>query len=139
MKKPVIIDIPMKMQKFFGVKGKMLLPEIEMVEGLICLIPLGKIATIGTLANKMAKDFNTDVSCPMRTGNAVKKIIERFSSNSFDNSLPYWRVVKKNKEIINSNYYELCASKLEDEGFKLSYPKSGKIKLNFEVTDLFVF
>jgi len=139
MKKPVIIDIPAKMEKFFGGKGKMLHPEIEMVEDLIRLIPLGKIATIDTLAHKMAQDVGVDVSCPMRTGNAVKKIMEIFSNNDSDDSIPYWRVVKKNKEVINSNCYERCASKLADDGFKLSYPKSGKINVKFTEDELFVF
>jgi len=139
MKKLIIIDIPETMEKFFGGKGKMLHPEIEMVEDLVRLIPLGKIATIDTLAKKMAKDCSVAISCPMRTGNAVKKIIEKFSGDNYDDTIPYWRVVKKNKELINSKSYELCASKLEDEGFKLSYPKSGKIKAHFESVELFRF
>lgn len=138
MKKPIIVPIPVKMEKFLGTKGNILHPEIEMVKDLIRLIPLGKIATIDTLAKKMAQDFGADVSCPMRTGSAVKKIINQFSSNNSE-SLPYWRVVKKNKELINSNSYEICALKLEDEGFKLSYLKSNKIKVNFDNVDLFLF
>jgi len=139
MKQPVIIDIPEKMEKFFGRKGKMLHPELFMVEALVRLIPLGKIVTIDTLANKMAKDFGADISCPMRTGNAIKKIIEKFSSGNSNDNIPYWRIVKKDRMIISSKSYELCASKLEDEGFKLSYMKSGKIKVNFELTKLFKF
>ncbi|GAA3590220.1 MGMT family protein [Flavivirga amylovorans] len=140
MIKPKIVDIPEKMEKFFGGKGKMLHPEISMIEALMRIIPLGRIATIDTLAKKMAKDFGVDVTCPMRTANGIKKITEMLSEEKSNNKIPYWRVVKKNREIINSKYVEVCASKLEDEGFKLSYPKSsGNIKVNFSTEELFTF
>lgn len=139
MKKPVIVDIPEKMEKFFGIKGKMLHPDILMVENLVRLIPLGKITTVDALAKKMAKDFKADISCPLRTENAVKKIIEKCADNASCDKLPFWRVVKKDKTIINSKNQELCSSKLKDDGFTLLYQKSGKIKVDFELSKLFSF
>ena len=139
MRKITIVDIPKKMERYFGGKGKMLHPNIDMVEDLVRLIPFGKITTIEGLAKKLASDFETDVTCPMRTGNAIKKITERYLGDVSNNEVPYWRIVKKNQEIINSKYVALCASKLEDEGFSLSYLKSKKIKVNFNNDKLFAF
>ena len=67
----------------------------------------------------------------MRTLNAIKKIIEMYSKDNLSPEMPFWRVVKKDKTLIDSKNYKLCATKLKDEGFALSYPKPGKIKVDF--------
>ena len=137
MTKSKIVNIPEKMEKFYG-KGTMLHPSIEAVEELVKTIPKGYVATIDTLAKRLAKDFDTDVTCPMRTGNAIKKIAERhFENNDF--KTPFWRVIRSNKLIIKSKNYELSASQIEDEGFSLEYAKSEAIKVVFEDDKLFVF
>lgn len=138
MKTPVIVDIPEKMEKFFGQKGTMLHPEMDRIENLIRLVPQGKFVTLNTLTNKMAKDVHADVVCPMRTVNAVKKIIEKYVDNSND-SVPFWRVVNNNHEIINSKYHDHCISKLEDEGFRLSHAKPNKIMVDLDNAQLFIF
>uniref|UniRef100_UPI003F5CE552 hypothetical protein n=1 Tax=Maribacter litoralis TaxID=2059726 RepID=UPI003F5CE552 len=79
MTKSKIVDIPTKMEKFYG-KGKMLHPSVEEIEELVKTIPKGFVATIDALAKRLATDFGTDVTCPMRTGNGIKKIAERYSN-----------------------------------------------------------
>lgn len=116
----------------------MLHPSLSEIEGLISLIPSNKVTTINHIASFLAKNHGTDVTCPMRTGNAIKKITNRFSLENLDDNLPFWRVVRSDK-IIKSKNFEQWASIIEDEGFELSYTKSGNIKVKFNSDDVFSF
>lgn len=138
MDKSKIVTIPVKMEKFYG-KGKMLHPNLEDVEELVRTIPKGQIATIETLCKKLSNNYGTDVTCPMRTGNAIKKISENYSVDNIDESVPFWRVVKTDKMTIKLKTPEFWATKIEDEGFDLSFTKSGAIKVNFDSNALFRF
>ena len=138
MTKSKIVDIPSKMEKFYG-KGKMLHPSIEEIENLIKTIPICSVATIDALAKRLSTDFGTNVTCPMRTGNAIKKIAERYSNDNVDHKIPFWRVIRSNKMVIKSKNFELWASKIEDEGFKLLFPKPGSIKLDIDSNKMFNF
>jgi len=104
-----IVTIPVKMEKFYG-KGKMLHPSMEEVEELIKIIPKGFLATIDSLSKRLAKDSGTDVACPMRTGNAIKKISERYSNDNIDFKLPFWRVIRSNKQVVKTKNFEFWAS-----------------------------
>lgn len=138
MSKSKIVNIPVKMERYFG-KGTMLHPNIEAIEELIKTIPKGKIATIDTLCKKLADDFGTAVTCPMRTGNAIKKISEEYSKTHINENVPFWRVVRPNKMLIKSKESEFWASKIEDEGFTLQFTKSNEIKIDFDSDTLFQF
>ena len=138
MQKPKIINIPPKMEKYYG-KGTMLHPTISEIEELISLIPSNKITTINHIASYLAKNHGTDVTCPMRTGNAIKKIANRFTSENLDENLPFWRVVKSDHMMIKSKNYEQWASLIEDEGFELSFTKSGNIQVKFDADAVFSF
>jgi alkylated DNA nucleotide flippase Atl1 len=138
MNKSKIVDIPSKMEKYYG-KGKMLHPSIEVVEDVLRYIPQGKISTIDLVCKKLATDFGTDVTCPMRTGNNLKKIALNYSDGTIDNNFPFWRVIRTDKMMIKFQNYEFWASKLEDEGFILSFSKSGNIKVDFQSDSLFDF
>lgn len=132
-----IIDIPTKMEKFYG-KGKMLHPSLELVELLIKRIPQGKISTIDLLAKKLANDFNVDITCPMRTGNIIKKLAKYFPIME-DSPTPYWRVIKKDEFLIKTGNLEDCAAQLEEEGFELFFKNEDKIKVNFGSNQLYTF
>ena len=131
-------DIPVKMEKFYG-KGKMLHPSIEDVEQLVKTIPKGSVTTIEAIGKRLAIDFGTKVTCPMRAGNSIKKIADRYLTETVNNQVPFWRVIRTNKLLVKSKNYELSASKIEDEGFTLLYEKSGAIKLDVEADNFFVF
>ncbi len=133
-----IVDIPIKMEKFYG-KGTMLHPSVEDVQELVKTIPNGFVASIATLSKRLSKDFDTDVTCPMRTGNAIKKIAERYSNDTIDFKIPFWRVIRSDKFIIKSKNYEFCASQIENEGFKLLFTNSGSIKVNTDSSRMFFF
>lgn len=138
MTKSKIVTIPTKMEKFYG-KGTMLHPAIEDIEELVKTIPYGSVATIDAISKRLAKDFGTDVTCPMRTGNVIKKIAERYSNDTIDFKIPFWRVIRSDKMILKSKNFEFWASQLEDEGFKLSFTKSGSIKLDVDSSSMFLF
>ena len=133
-----IVDIPIKMEKFYG-KGTMLHPSITAVEELIKMIPLGYLSTIDSLAKRLAKDFGTHVTCPMRTGNAIKKISEGHSIHTIDSQIPFWRVIRSDKQVVKTKNFEFWASKIEDEGFTLLFTKSGAIKVDIDSSRMFVF
>lgn len=133
-----IVSIPVKMEKFYG-KGTMLHPSKEVIEELVKKIPRGSLASIDALCKRLAKDTGVNVTCPMRTGNAIKKISEQYSATYVDTNIPFWRVIKSNKQIVKSKNYELWASKIEDEGFELVYTKSGVIKVNVDDSKMFTF
>ncbi len=122
-----IVPIPEKMQKFYGT-GTMLHPDKEMVAELVQEIPFGKVATIDTICAKMAKQQNTDVACPMRTGNFVKALTEMYSDK--ETLIPYWRVIRNNHLLINSPLTEKCAELLIQEGFNLQQNSKGVYKVN---------
>lgn len=132
-----IVDVPVTMEKFFG-KGKMLHPSLKLVESVVNTIPRGQVSTINILAKKLAKDFNVDVTCPMRFGNHIKKLAKQFPDLD-SSTVPYWRVLRANETLVKTENYEACASKLEDEGFELSFKKPDQIKVIFDKDALFTF
>ena len=133
-----IVNIPVKMEKFYG-KGKMLHPSIDDVEALLKMVPKGKITTIEALAKRLAQNFGTDVTCPMRTGNAIKKISDRYVDENFDEQIPFWRVIRSNQQLIKSKNYERSAAQIETEGFELTYLKSKEVKVSYSEDQLFLF
>lgn len=132
MKSPKIVPVPEKMEKYFG-RGTMLHPDIQMIEGLIEKIPKGKITTINSLAKRLSDDFETDVTCPMRTGNHLKKL------SKIPSKLPFWRVIRTDGKMIKLDNYEHWATILEKEGFKLQFTKSYEIKVLAQDNQIFQF
>lgn len=117
------VAIPSKMEKFYGA-GTMLHPDKESVEELLAIVPLGKVATIDSICQKLARDNQTNVTCPMRTGNFVKRIIE--SSYNEETDLPFWRIIRKNYMLINSELINECADRLREEGFEVRQNSKGE-------------
>lgn len=129
-----IVSIPQKMEKYYG-KGTMLHPELDRVRELVNQIPRGKVATIDLLAKKMADDVGADVTCPMRTGNAIKRLAGDFHEELNDPT-PFWRVIRTDKALVKTGAYDFCAAKLEEEGFELNYVNNDTIKVKLEPSDL---
>ncbi len=115
----------------------MLHPDKEMIESVIKEIPAGKIATIDSLCDRLARDYDTNVTCPMRTTNFVKTIAE-IRSRSHE-SIPFWRVVRKNYLLINSPLTALCAENLEKEGFQVNQNSKGEFKVQNPEDQLLTF
>lgn len=130
------VAIPKKMQKLYGI-GTMLHPDKEMIESMVKEIPVGRVATIDLLCDRLARDHNTNVTCLMRTTNFLKAIIETHLNNS--ESIPFWRVIRKNHMLINSPFTKLCVENLEKEGFKVNQTSKGEFKVEYPDNRLFSF
>lgn len=72
MKEFKIVPIPPKMEKYYGT-GTILHPSLSEIEELVRQIPERKVTTINHLTHYLAKTHDTDTTCPLRTGNAIKK------------------------------------------------------------------
>ena len=92
---PKIVQVPPKMSRFGN--GTMLIPTPKLVDDLIRKVPKGKLVTVGELRRKLAKDFGTDVTCPLTTGIFVRiaaEAAEEDRANGKKRITAYWRVVK---------------------------------------------
>jgi len=136
-KKPNIIAIPPKMEKFYGT-GTMLHPTKENIIDLLDQIPIGKVTTIDLLGKKLAHIYETDVTCPMRLGNGIKQIAKKYPQVTFDTP-PYWRVIKKDHYLIKTDNCAHCAAQLKEEGLALHYTSDDKIRILLKDIQLFDF
>lgn len=131
-----IVDVPDSWARRIG-HGKMLVPTPLLVDKVIRGIRKGKLLTVNNIREKLADEFNADLTCPLTTGIflviaahtaeedklAGKKVIS-----------PYWRVVK-NDGSLNPKFpggIERQAAYLEQEGFSII---KGKGKGTLRVKD----
>ena len=91
----IIVDISESRERFFGCSGKMLIPCPATVEAMIQEIPLNTLTTTGLIQKELAKRHEVQVTCPSAIRKAIKAIANTPSKN-----VPYWRVLKKNGELI---------------------------------------
>ncbi len=138
MNRSNIVTIPPKMERYYG-KGTMLHPAHELVEEAIERIPEGKVATIDALCRKLAQDSGTTVTCPMRTGNAIKRMAQQTVDGQNDNLPPVWRMLRKDHTMLKLQNLPFWAAKLEEEGQRLEFVKGEKIKVFITVDNLFEF
>lgn len=127
-----IVSIPKTMEKFFGCSGKMLKPSPNTVAALIKKIPEGRVATLDALCKMLAQKFKTEVACPATTEKSLcLAAIESVTKNT---DLPYWRVVKKNGELIRKlpNGIEAQAAILMKEGHTILSSSKSKSVEDFE-------
>ncbi|NRB50013.1 MAG: MGMT family protein [Saprospiraceae bacterium] len=121
-----IVDIPPKMERYYGV-GKMLHPHREMIIELIEAIPPGQIMTMDQFCQQLAKQAGTEAACPMRTSHQLKKMAEVAEIRLEELQIPFWRVVRKNRSLLNTTNKVFAAAKLEEEGIQLRYGSKGEI------------
>lgn len=93
-----IVEIPKTMEKYFGCSGKMLKPSPRTVAALIQTIPKGRVATMDAVCKKLAQKYKTEVACPATTEKSL--CMAAAESVEQNTGLPYWRVLKKNGELI---------------------------------------
>lgn len=136
MKKPKVVNVPEKMRKFYG-EGTMLHPSIEEVGEQIKQIPTGELMRLDQLCKSLAHKFKTDVTCPMRTGNAIKKMAEQFDKLEEEHDFPFWRVIRSNNLLIKSKNIDYCAAMLQEEGISITFLENGTIKANIKEDQLY--
>jgi alkylated DNA nucleotide flippase Atl1 len=117
----VIATIEKHRERYFGGAGKMLLPCPATVAAQIRRIPEHQLMSKELLQAMLAEQFKVRVTCPFTTKKALQAIAQDTSQ-----SVPYWRVIKKNGELIS--YFpggvEGHANCLRQEGFTID--TSGK-------------
>lgn len=104
----------------------MLRPDIEVVESALSKIPVGRVVTIASLCDQLARDHDTNITCPMRTTNFVKTLTEIHSDHKW---VPFWRVIRNNHLLIRSPFTEICAEYLSKEGFQINQNSKGEFKV----------
>ena len=127
-----IVNIPKTMEKYFGCSGKMLKPSPNTVASIIKKIPEGRVATIDALCKILAKKFKTEIACPATTEKSL--CLAATESVAKNTRLPYWRVLKKNGELIRKlpNGIEGHAANLVKEGHKIVSTSKSKALKDFE-------
>ena len=105
-------------------RGRMLIPRPLDVDALIRRIEKGKLATVEQVRERLAKDHNADLTCPMTTG-----IFLRIAAETAEEDLgrgerqiaPYWRVIKADGGL-NAKFpggVEAQAARLTEEGHSI--------------------
>ncbi|HZU86732.1 MAG TPA: MGMT family protein [Anaerolineaceae bacterium] len=124
----MIVDIPNSRARFFGCSGKMLLPSASTVTALIQKIPQGSLITTYQLRVVLANQFNVQAACPVTIMKALKEIAQTPNTN-----IPYWRVIKKNGELIAAfpGGVEHHAEHLRMEGFSIGGIGKKQTVINF--------
>lgn len=122
----VIAPIEKHRESYFGGPGNMLLPCPATVAALIKTIPEHRLITKDLLQKKLAEQFNVQVTCPFTTKKALQAIAHDASTE-----VAYWRVVKKNGELLP--YFpgglQGHATLLTQEGFTLeTHGNAPKVK-----------
>lgn len=126
---PKIVNISSKMEKRFG-KGKMLIPKPLDVDALIRKVKKGELVTQSHIREKLAKDFKTNVTCPITTGIFIRIVAEAAEEdlNSGKKQItPYWRVIRDDGNL-NERFpggVEAQAKYLKKEGYTIE-PGKGK-------------
>jgi alkylated DNA nucleotide flippase Atl1 len=121
-----IVDIPENRVRFFGTSGKMLLPSPATVAALLKKIPEHQLVTTDLLRKMLTEQFKAQGTCPVTTQKALQMV-----ASDANNPIAYWRVIKKNGELIA--YFpgglEGHAALLRKEGFTIDTTgKQPKIK-----------
>lgn len=120
---PKIVEIPNRWANTIG-NGTMVILTPRIIDGFIRTIPKGKLATINTIRNHFAVEYNVDETCPMTTGIFVwisAGAAEEDRAGGKKQIAPYWRVLKEGGKL-NPKYpggVRQQAKYLEAEGFEI--------------------
>lgn len=117
---PKVGKIPPKLHKSWG-KGTMVIVRPRDVDAIMRKVPRGKVITIKEICQKLAKQHQVDVTCPITTGIfawIAAHAAEEAAMEGVKEITPYWRTLKGEGEL-NPKYpggIERCRQLLEDEG-----------------------
>ena len=135
LKEPKLVDDPKG-------RGRMLVPTPLLIDGLIRKIPRGKLATVGQLREKLARDHGADLTCPLTTGIFLRIIAEVAEEDLKEGrkATPYWRVIRQDGSL-NEKFPrggKLQAKRLKEENHSIIEEK-GKLKVKEYVKALYKF
>jgi alkylated DNA nucleotide flippase Atl1 len=105
------------------------------IDGLVATIPKGKVATLNTLRDVLAKRHKTTITCPVTTGiflGIAAKAAAEMEMMGAKRVTPWWRVIKTDGKLNEKMPGGLAEhrKRLEAEGIKVV--KSGKSALAVE-------
>jgi 6-O-methylguanine DNA methyltransferase, DNA binding domain len=126
LQEDVIAAISPAREKFFGCSGKMLLPSPKTVAAFIQKMPARKLISTDVLRKKLAEQFEVEATCPVALRQALQAIAKDASQIT-----AYWRVVKKNGELIATypGGLNAHATLLKKDGFAIDRTgKAPKVK-----------
>ncbi|MCX7879183.1 MAG: MGMT family protein [Ignavibacteria bacterium] len=123
---PKIVELSEESAKKWGGKT-MVVPHPRDIYNFVDKIPYGKVVTLPTIRQFLAKKYETEIACPLTTGIFVS-LLARASVEEPENfnQIPFWRVLMPNG-ILNDKFpggLEFQKLKLEKEGFTIH--KMGK-------------
>ena len=125
----LIVDISESREKFFGCSGKMLIPCPATVEALLKEVPAHQLITTELLRAELARRHEVQVTCPSATKQALQAL-----ANDPGKNVTYWRVIKKNGEMIASfpGGSHGHAALLRNEGFTTDVSGAKPKVINFK-------
>ena len=124
-----IVQIPTSMEKRFG-SGTMFIAKPIEVDALIRMTKKGMLITVAQIRSKLARDHNTDTTCPLTTGIFVRiaaETAEEDAQNGKKRITPYWRVVRDDGSL-NEKFpggVKAQSRRLREEGHTIT-PAKGK-------------
>ncbi|MDI6799948.1 MAG: MGMT family protein [Actinomycetota bacterium] len=133
---PKKVEMDGKIAERFG-PGFMVIPSPKDVDAIMKKVLKGKLITVKEIREKLAKDFDADITCPLTTG-----IFTWISANAAEEAAaegkvditPYWRTLKSDG-VLNEKYPfgpEHQKSLLEAEGHKVIQKGKKYVVDNFE-------
>lgn len=99
-----------------GKSETLYIPSPEQVENIIMRVQKGKLTTIQTICEKLAKEHKTTKGCPMTTGQFMVLISN--VNEEKKGKTPWWRVLKSDGEL-HPKYPKNQKKLLEEEGHKI--------------------
>jgi hypothetical protein len=127
----IVHPLPEKVAHWGPPGASMLISTPQEVDAVVGKVPKGKLATINTLREALARQHKTTITCPVTTGifmTIVAKAAGEMEDMGAKRVTPYWRVLKTDGTL-NEKYpggIPALKRKLEAEGFKVV--KKGKAK-----------
>ena len=128
---PRVIEINERMSKRWGT-GTCVIPAPIEVDGIMKLVPEGKLITIDLIRKRLAEKHGTTISCPLTTGIfawVASHAAEEEAAEGNKSITPYWRTLKSKGEL-NEKYpggVEAQAARLKEERHIIEPGKGKKL------------
>jgi alkylated DNA nucleotide flippase Atl1 len=128
-----VVAIPPKMQKQLGT-GTMLIPRPLDVDAFLRKVPRGKVVTMTTMRERLARGAGADITCAMVAGMFVRIVAEAAAEDvraGKSRVTPWWRVVRDDGSLFEKlpGGPVAQAEHLEAEGHEIQ--KSAKLRVIF--------
>jgi hypothetical protein len=111
-------------------RGRMLIPRPLDVDALVRQVQTGRLATVDQIRDRLARDYQADLTCPLTTGIFLRiaaEAAEEDASRGERDITPYWRVIKGDGSLNEKlpGGVEAQAHRLRSEGHTIE-PGKGK-------------